>query len=233
MIKNLNNIFKWLLNKLFYIKKKILFFYHWQSWQIKLYVLGYKQNFKIFSHLTFKEKLFLYKSALKLKPGSVIVEIGSYLGASTTFLAAGAKERRSLIYCVDTWKNEAMSEGSKDTFSKFEENTKRFNNIIPLRGKSAKIGRKFNKKINLLFIDGDHSYKAVKLDLKTWLPHTKKGTVLIMHDYGWAKGVIKCVKEIIRPIEKSNTGHSFENMYVTVINSDHFSKNIEKTYLNM
>lgn len=114
-----------------------------------------------------------------------------------------------------------MTEGTRDTFSEFKKNTEKLNNIIPLRGKSEEIGKKFNQKIDLLFIDGDHSYEAVKTDLNAWLPHTKNRTILIMHDYGWAEGVIRAVDEIVKPIEIKK-GKSFENMYITHINGELF-----------
>ena len=141
-----------------------------------------KKYFKIFTHLTKPEKLLLYQLACSLPKNSVIVEIGSYLGASSSFLASGAKKNNSKVYCVDTWHNEGMTEGQKDTFTEFKENVKAFSNIIPLRNKSADAGQDFSEKIDLIFVDGDHSYQSVKTDLQTWLPYTKKGAVIIMHD---------------------------------------------------
>lgn len=223
MITNLKTIPKRILNKCWYIKKQTLVHLFWLPWQLRLYLLGHGQNFRIFTHLTLVEKLFLYKSALKLKPCSVIVEIGSYLGASTTFLAAAAMERDCMIYCGDTWKNDAMPGEPRDTFSEFKKNTKKFNNIVPLRGLSEDIGKSFSEKVDLLFIDGDHSYTAVKCDLTTWLPHTKNGTIVIFHDYGWAEGVKRAVEEIIKPIEIKGVGNFIESMYATIINGEAFA----------
>jgi predicted O-methyltransferase YrrM len=150
--------------------------------------------------MALQERLLLYKLARELKPGSVIVEIGSYLGASSTFLAAGAKESRGLVYCVDTWENDAMSEGQRDTYEEFMKNTQRFKTVIaPLRGLSTDIARSFNKRIDLLFIDGDHSYEGVKEDVEAWFPKLNEKAVVIFHDIGWAEGVQKVVTECVRP----------------------------------
>ena len=184
-----------------------------------IFKIKHYKLFKTFTHLTTQERIILYEFASKLNDNSIIVEVGSYMGASSSFLAFGAQKSKSNLYCVDTWKNEGMTEGKRDTYSEFKTNTQKFHNIVALRDKSENIGKNFDQIIDLLFLDGDHSYEAVKTDLNVWLPHTKNGTILIMHDYGWAEGVIKCVDEIVKPIETIK-GKSIENMYITQINGD-------------
>lgn len=50
---------------------------------------------------------------------------------------------------------------------------------------------------DLVFIDADHYYEAVKADIPLWLPKIKKGGVLIGHDIGNKRhpGVKKAVTE--------------------------------------
>jgi predicted O-methyltransferase YrrM len=38
------------------------------------------------------------------------------------------------------------------------------------------------KKIDLLFIDGDHTYEGVKADFEKYLPLVKKGGLIAFHD---------------------------------------------------
>jgi len=38
------------------------------------------------------------------------------------------------------------------------------------------------KKIDLLFIDGDHTYKGVKMDFETYSPLVRKGGIIAFHD---------------------------------------------------
>lgn len=83
-----------------------------------------------------------------------------------------------------------------------------------LRGKSIDMAKTFNKSIDLIFIDGDHSYNAVKADVLAWLPHLKPHGVIIMHDFAWATGVQQVVKEIIKP-RQSEKGHMLQNTYWT------------------
>jgi len=52
--------------------------------------------------------------------------------------------------------------------------------------------------LDLVFIDGDHSYRAVQDDIGAWLPIVKAGSVLAGHDYysRWP-GVIRAVNELL------------------------------------
>lgn len=47
-------------------------------------------------------------------------------------------------------------------------------------------------KIDLLFIDGDHSIEGVLADWKAYSPLLSEHAIVVMHDIGWAEGV-QCV----------------------------------------
>lgn len=161
-----------------------------------LYIKTYSSFFltdipDIKTHLTLEEKYLLHTKVL---PNSSCVEIGSYVGASSCYIAATKNCKK--LYCVDTWANEGMAEGLRDTFDEFIANTKNFQHkIITLRGKSYDIGKSFSTNIDFLFIDGDHSYEGVKKDIEIWLPKLRPNGILMMHDCGWATGVQKVIKE--------------------------------------
>lgn len=42
--------------------------------------------------------------------------------------------------------------------------------------------------IDLLFIDGDHSYPTVRADFDQWVPHVRPGGVILLHDSRRAPG---------------------------------------------
>ena len=106
-----------------------------------------------------------------------------------------------------------MTEGMRDTYDEFIRNTKPYKKlIIPLRGKSVKIAKEFNKRIDLLFIDGDHSYETVRADVEAWFPKLEDGAIVIFHDYGWAEGVQQVVEEMVKPIQIGK-GNIFNNIY--------------------
>jgi predicted O-methyltransferase YrrM len=167
--------------------------------------------------MTNDEKLKLHSLALSLKENSNIVEIGSYLGASSCCIASGIKDS-SKLYCIDSWNNDAMSEGTKDTFNEFMLNTKEFENVItPIRGMSYNViddvAKLTNNQIDMLFIDGDHSYGGVKKDWDLYSPLLKSGSIVIFHDIAWADGVKKVVRENVKPLVSKDSNFELPNMY--------------------
>jgi predicted O-methyltransferase YrrM len=178
-----------------------------------------KTPWRIPTHMTMTERLLLYSLGLKQSPGAVLVEVGSYLGASASFLAAASKHvgGATRVYCVDTWRNDAMTEGPRDTWQEFLKNTERYADwIVPMKGASREIARRFDRRIDVLFLDGDHSYAGCKEDVLSWLPRMKPEGILIMHDYAWAAGVRKVVEELIKPKQPSG-GCVLQNTYWTLI----------------
>lgn len=168
-------------------------------------------KWEIPTHLTNTELIQLNKLAKTLAENSIALEIGSYLGASSLILAKGLPPN-SKLYCVDTWGNHAMSEGQWETYERFIQNTKAVKEkISPIRAWSLEAAKKFDKKIDLLFLDGDHSYKGIKSDVDAWLPKLNSGGIVVVHDIGWADGVKKVVKEDIKPLVIKEG--SLPNMY--------------------
>ena len=168
-----------------------------------------RKYFQIPTHLTDKEKASLYglvsSSADRWSEKCDIVEIGSYLGASSCFLAAGLGELSipGKVLCIDTWENHAMTEGVKDTMVDFLANTKQLSrHILPIRGWSTEVVNIVTESvqsIDLLFIDGDHSYDGCLADWQAYSPLLSDKAIIVMHDIGWAEGVQRVVKQEIRP----------------------------------
>lgn len=52
--------------------------------------------------------------------------------------------------------------------------------------------------IDVLFIDGDHSYEGVKRDIENWAPFVKSGGKIVFHDCDeTSPGVVKAFDELI------------------------------------
>jgi hypothetical protein len=169
-----------------------------------------KQGENIFTHTTFEERVFL-KKMVKASDGNAL-EIGSYLGASTCYIADALKQSRRKVYCVDTWQNDAMSEGKKETLDQFISNTKDYKeNIVICRGFSKEVSFTIKEKFGFVFFDGDHSYEGIKTDWDSWKGKLAVNPVLCFHDYGWAEGVQKLIHDEIKPLAKED-GH-LPNMY--------------------
>ncbi|HVA32759.1 MAG TPA: class I SAM-dependent methyltransferase, partial [Candidatus Baltobacteraceae bacterium] len=144
-----------------------------------------KHFFAIPTHMTVQERLALFQTAIALPPGFAILEIGSYLGASTAFLGFAALHRAGFVHAIDPWTNDAMgAEGGRDTLAEFRRNTEPFAHyIVPHQGFSADVhARESRIPCDMIFIDGDHNYDAVVTDLRLWLPSLRPGGILAMHD---------------------------------------------------
>jgi predicted O-methyltransferase YrrM len=143
--------------------------------------------------------------------GGVVVEVGSWRGRSTTVLAAHMPPAARL-YAVDTWagvpddpdQHVELYEGAGDVYADFCRNLAgpiRSERLIPLRMTSlegaAELGRRLGAhSVDLVFIDADHRYEAVRADIEAFLPLVKPGGVLGGHDYGWP-GVRQAVEEML------------------------------------
>ena len=179
--------------------------YYYRSISLKIFHRKILREIdQIPTHLKIKEKIKLYD--LALQSSGNFVEIGSYLGASSCFLALGIRNSNtsSKLFCIDTWQNDSMSEGKWDTYKEFLKNTNQFSGIInTIRGNSDEIAKQFNKKISLLFFDADHSYHQCYQDWMLWKPFLNRGSIVIFHDIGWAEGVQRVVHEQVSPLVKS------------------------------
>jgi hypothetical protein len=152
-------------------------------------------------HFGIKEGRIVFKIARSLKDFSVVVEIGAYKGKSTCFIAEGLRGSSSRLYSVDTWFNDGgMRQSRMDTFPDFLRNISPWSGkIIPLRGFSADIRKAwpFERKIDFLWIDGDHAYAGVKKDIEDWLPLVRGGCFVCFHDYREYPDVKRAVDEKI------------------------------------
>jgi predicted O-methyltransferase YrrM len=138
----------------------------------------------VFSHTTPRERLALFQIARFLPSMARAVEIGSHLGSSALFLCAGLKQRNGHLYCVDTWMNDTMPDGMKDTRHEFMKNTKEFFSMITvIRKRSEDVqAEDFGCSLDFAFLDGDHSESAVRRDFKLVSSCTKIGGIVAFHD---------------------------------------------------
>ncbi len=173
-------------------------------------------SFQIEGHLSEREGEELYRLAKSLIFDCTILEIGSYKGRSTNFLLHGARRIKKL-YALDTFTNIDMSEGPKNTYGDFLANIKKFgSSVVIVRGLSSD-SKNINKiplDIDLIFLDADHSYSAVKLDIANFIKNLKPKGLFVFHDYGNPTGVKKAVDEFIHN-GKLIKSHQIDSMLVT------------------
>jgi predicted O-methyltransferase YrrM len=157
------------------------------------------KSIAIRTQTTVCERLALYEMARASLSTNVFVEIGSYLGATAVVLAAAIqKSGRGKVYCIDTWQNDAMSEGKWDTFGVFQKNIQRWDEIVvPVVGRSDHVDLPIKNDVDLVFIDGDHTYPAVKHDIEKYACLVREGGFLALHDQSFYPSVTKAMGEVL------------------------------------
>lgn len=113
--------------------------------------------------------------ATKVPSSLEIVELGSWKGGSSRFLAAGSQYGGGAhITCIDIWPWEPDRQAFMDTMD--------WSRVTPLRGRSTEIAKMWMKPIGLLFIDAAHDYRSVKADYRAWSGLVADGGWLAFHD---------------------------------------------------
>lgn len=57
------------------------------------------------------------------------------------------------------------------------------NQISFIVGNSPDVGRNWQGRVDLLVVDGDHTFAGVSADLAAWLSHVPAGSFVFLHDY--------------------------------------------------
>lgn len=132
----------------------------------------------------------------KTSPGT-IVEIGSAFGASSAILLSNMPDT-AILHSIDPFIVDSMGDtlhASKETC------TANVRNVLTTLGMANKLDtwdlrpeyshnvvKSWSVPIDMIFIDGDHRYPAVKADFEQWFPFVKKGGLVLFHDSRKEKG---------------------------------------------
>ncbi|MGE5748489.1 MAG: class I SAM-dependent methyltransferase [Gemmatimonas sp.] len=131
----------------------------------------------------------LYGLTRALKP-SVAVEIGSARGKSACFVGQALKENGSgKLFAIDPHaRTDWNDEDSIDTLDEMRRNIRTLKlerQIEIIRDVSAGAAGRWMLPIDMIFIDGDHSYEGVKRDWELFAPFVKQFGVVVFHDTIW------------------------------------------------
>jgi predicted O-methyltransferase YrrM len=165
----------------------------------RLKAAGSTAHKKIKTWTTRRELQVLFDLAAAAPPGSIALEVGSYLGASTCYLAAGIASGGGRLICVDTWMNDTIPGEALDTFSEFESNvTGLWPYITPLRVRSEELTlAQLPSELALVFLDGDHSFASVRREARLVSPIVPEGGILAFHDAIHFEGVARTIGEAL------------------------------------
>lgn len=139
--------------------------------------------------------------------GAHFVEVGSFMGKSTSFMAVEIinSGKKIKFDAIDTWigsdedahhSMEIIKDGR--LYEVFLENMKDLlDYCTPIRTTSVEGAKLYkDKSLDFVLIDAAHDYDNVKADILAWLPKVKEGGVLAGDDWGF-EGVNKAVEELL------------------------------------
>lgn len=125
-------------------------------------------------HITFAQWI------VERKKPDVVVDLGVDFGYSTFCFAL---PEIGTVYGIDSFEGDPMA-GFKNTFEYVKQKRKelKMKNVIFIKGYFGLVAKQWNNPIDILHIDGYHTYQAVKHDYDTWSPFVKDDGVILFHD---------------------------------------------------
>jgi predicted O-methyltransferase YrrM len=146
------------------------------------------------------EGLALYHAAARYAAAGPVLEIGSYCGKSTIYLAAAARAAGQQVITIDhhhgseehqpgwEYHDPALVNprtGRLDTLARFRATLAEAgldDEVIAIVGRSAAVARLWRVPLGLVFIDGGHTDAAATADYEGWAPWVAAGGALAIHD---------------------------------------------------
>ncbi len=173
------------------------------------------------------EGLALYRAGLLGAAVGPLVEIGTYCGKSTIYLAAAAQEKGTVVVTVDHHRgSEEHQPGWEyhdpglvdpavhriDTLPAMRRTLHAAgveDHVIAVVGHSAVVARLWSGPVGLVFIDGGHTEAAARADYAGWAPKLDPGGILVIHDVF---------------ADPADGGQAPYHVYRTALQSGHFTE---------
>ncbi len=147
-----------------------------------------------------EEGLALYRAAAAYAPVGPVLEIGTYCGKSTIYLAAAARQAGQVVITVDHHHGSEENQpgweyhdpglvdprtGRLDTLPHVRATLGDAgveDDVIVIVGRSAQVALLWRTPVGLLFIDGGHTEAAARGDYEGWARWVAPGGALAIHD---------------------------------------------------
>lgn len=140
------------------------------------------------------QEYWLFATALALRDGARIVEVGSFKGRSTVSLGHACVGTRKHVFAIDRWQglyedfasqpeyHDLLRDGFFDIWSENIARNGLRDYVTPLVGNSTDVARSWRAPIDMLFVDGSHQYDDVVADFESFYPYVVPGGILAFHD---------------------------------------------------
>jgi len=132
-----------------------------------------------------------------IKPGDIGAEIGSWQGSFAYYTLLPRQPSR--LFLIDPWIGAASDpdggaqtseaqHARNDIYASVCKIFSPYPNVVVLRMTSEAAAVHFpDAFFDYVYVDGDHSYEGVLIDLNKFFPKVKRGGLIIGDDYGWGK----------------------------------------------
>jgi predicted O-methyltransferase YrrM len=130
----------------------------------------------------------------KGKPDLKFLQVGTYTGdASDWLLSTILTDPSSTLTDVDTWQGSDEREHKAMDFNKiytlYLQRMDKYENLMSIKGDSSYILPSLRERYDFIYIDGDHTEKAVYRDATNAWALLKSGGILAFDDYLWGQDV--------------------------------------------
>lgn len=150
--------------------------------------------------LAHEEGLFLYELTKKYCLKNFAVEVGSYCGKSACYIGQACKENKTYLMTIDHHRgSEEQQYGEEyfdpdeynydkeivDTLPTLLKNIQKFQFeevILPVVNSSELASKEIQNNIDLVFIDGSHTFESARKDYVSWKNKIRIGGILAIHD---------------------------------------------------
>ena len=150
--------------------------------------------------LAHEEGIFLYELTKKYCLKNFAVEVGSYCGKSACYIGQACKENKTYLMTIDHHRgSEEQQYGEEyfdpdeynydkeivDTLPTLLKNIQKFQFeevILPVVNSSELASKEIQNNIDLVFIDGSHTFESARKDYVSWKNKIRIGGILAIHD---------------------------------------------------
>ena len=141
----------------------------------------------------------------------VVVELGTHMGFSALAMGLQLKANgdNARLYAVDTWEGEEHAgrydESVYRTFLKRRSELELEATVVPLRMRFDEACPQIPTPIDLLHIDGLHTWEAVATDFATFGPLVRPGGLVLFHDVCSSWVDVRRFWDTLRPHYRTHT----------------------------